>query len=207
MSFEDELNAIAKVSTGGNYISEPCVELVTIKSYQMSPSDHKGCPYIQFTFETNEDVVENRRIHNQRLYRVQEGDSEIAIEIKNKKLKELLSNAGADFTLKGEEVIKSAVDNQVNALFKNVEKIGVDGNNNNKPIIKTMIEYSFSSVPSRAIEGKQSYLFTPLNAKNLAKYNAELAKWERDNPSGGQVATPTQTIADDNAPTGDGLPF
>jgi len=200
MSFEDEMNAIENVETSGKYIQEACVEIVTIKAYSMSASDYKGVPYVEFTFETTN---EDKAINTSRFFRVKPDDKPDVAGFKMKKLKELLENAGADFTLKGEQVIKSAIGLTVKALFKKVEYGGVDGNLNNKPIIKTKIEYSFCTKTDDTIKGNQSYLYTPLNAKSLAKFNADMAKWERDNPQGGDN-TP---IVSEDPPVVDDLPF
>jgi hypothetical protein len=180
MSFDDEMKNAGNAVTGGSYISKPCVEIVTLKSYKMSPNDHKGCPYIEVMFET---VGEEKLSASTRLYRVREGDSEGAIEFKNKRIKELFTNAGGDFALKGEAIIKSAMGGRVKALFKEQEYIGVDGNNNNKPEIRTKIEYSFSTKEDLEIKGNQSYFKSPLNDKALKQYEGDLAKWERDNGS------------------------
>lgn len=204
MSFEDEMNAVKNAETTGNYISKACVELVTIKGYKMSPADHKGCPFIEFTFETANAAKE---INTTRLYRVRETDSPETIEYKNKRLKELLENAEADFTLKGEQVIKSAVTKKVKALFKEVEYIGYDKNNNNKPEVRTKIEYSFSGKADGTINGNQSYLFSALRDSDRNKFEGELAKWMRDFPAG---TTPQQSNAEPvEAPSNDDddLPF
>jgi len=187
MSFDDEMNDIENTETTGKYIQDACVEIVTLKGYAISPADYKGVPYVDFTFETTN---EDKAVNTSRFFRVKPDDSPDVAGYKRKKLKELLENAAADFTLKGEAVIKSAIGLTVKALFKKVEYGGVDGNLNNKPIIKTKIEYSFSAKSEDAIKGNQSYLYTPLNAKSLAKFNADMAKWERDNPQAQSTAQP-----------------
>lgn len=202
MSFDDEMKAVASAETAGKYISEPCVEVVTLKSYKMSESDYKGCPYIEVVFETDNS---EKAINTSRLYRVRDTDKPEVAEIKNKRIKELFENAEADFTLSGEQIIKSAIGKKVKALFKKSEYQGADAALNNKPIIKTKIEYSFSTNANSEITGNQSYFHTPLNPKALAKFNADMERWERDNPPGG-VDTP---IVADDPPTDNGsdLPF
>ena len=192
MSLEDEMNDIANAEVGGSYITKACVEVVTIKSYKMSPTDAKftGCPFIEFVFETK---GENKEINSTRLYRVRDADSEDTKAFKNRKIKELLTHAGANFTLGGEKVIADAVGKEIKALFKEVEYVGVDAQLNNKPIIKTKIDYSFSTFPDKEIKGNQSYLYTPLSDKDKAKYTGNLAKWDRDNvPQAQSTAQPVE---------------
>lgn len=192
MSFDDEMKDVEKAELGGNYINKACVEVVTIKSYKMSPTDPSftGCPYIEVTFET---IGETKAINTSRIYRVRPTDSESSKEWKLKRIKELFSNAGADWSLGGEKTIMSAVGKQVKALFKEVEYVGVDKNNNNKPEIRTKIEYSFSTKADEQLKGNQSYLRSPLDEKGQVKLAAELEKWLRDNPQGAaQSEAPTQ---------------
>ena len=156
--------------------------MVTIKDYKMSPNDHKGVPFIEFTFETmGDENGANKASTNSRLYRVQQGDSESKKAIKNKKIKELLQNAGADFSKKGEEVVKSSIGKVINALFKQSEYIGVNKDENNKPVIKTKVDYSFSAPKNKAIQGTRKYLYSVLNEQDQNKFEGLLAQWERDN--------------------------
>jgi hypothetical protein len=202
MSFDDEMKDVQKAELGGNYINKACVELVTLKSYKMSPTDasFNGCPYIEVTFET---VSDAKAINSSRLYRVRPTDSEGSKEWKLKRIKELFSNAGADWALGGENTIKSAMGKQVKALFKEVEYIGVDGNNNNKPEIRTKVEYSFSAPADGEIKGNQSYLRSNLDEKGQTKLAAELEKWNRDNP---QAAAPAAPVAQADASANNEMP-
>jgi hypothetical protein len=210
MSFDDEMKDAQKAETGGNYINAACVERVILKSYKMSPTDasFNGCPYIEVTFET---VNSAKEINTTRLYRVRPTDSDSSKEWKLKKIKELFTNLGADWSLGGENTIKSALNKEINALFKEVEYVGYDKNNNNKPLIRTKIEFSFSSAPDVELKGNQSYFRNPLNEKDQSKLANELEKWLRDNPQGGQ-AQPTQATAPTSAAVDpanpvDDLPF
>jgi len=204
MDFEAEMNEVAKTETSGSYISKPGVELVTIKGYKMSPADHKGRAYIEFTFETCDD---SKSINNSRLYRSKPDDSPEVKGYMNKAIKELLTNAGSDWTLKGEDIIKSAVTCKVKALFKQEEYVGVDKNQNNMPVVKTSIKYSFSGKPDDELKGDQSYLYKKLKEADVKKLEADMAKWKRDNPNQGPEASTAQSVEGD-APAGDDdLPF
>tara|TARA_R110000787_G_scaffold90130_2_gene190596 strand:- start:326 stop:964 length:639 start_codon:yes stop_codon:yes gene_type:complete len=212
MNFDDEMKDVQKAELGGNYIKTGCVEIVTLKSYKMSPTDASftGCPYIEVTFETlGDEKGENKNVNSSRLYRVRSTDGENSKEWKLKRIKELFANAGADWSLGGEATIKSAMGKKVKALFKEVEYIGVNANLNNKPEIKTKVEYSFSAKSDDVIKGNQSYLRSNLNETDQAKLAAELEKWNRDNPVGGNntpivLAEPVSVTKDGVV---DDLPF
>ena len=190
--------------------SEPGVKLVTLKNYKMSPKDHPSRPYIEFTFETCSD---DKSVNSSRLYRTLPTDTPEVRGYMNKGIKELLTNAGANWEEKGEVVIKSAIGNKVKALFKQEEYVGKDKNMNNMPVIRTNIKYSFSGHPDKELAGNQSYMFKKLKPADMMKFEAEMKKWERDNPTqaaalepstAGSVDAPeTDTPADDS----DDLPF
>lgn len=200
MSFDDEMNEIANAESQSKYISKPCVELCTLSKYEMSPSGHKGKPYIDFTFVSVETGESNRT----RFYRTTPEDTDAGKEFKLKRLKELFENAGGDFSKKGEDVIKSAIGNQLNVLFKQSEYLGYDKDQNNKPVIKTKIEYSFSSEKDKPINGNESYLYGKLREADAKKYQGELAKWERDNKN---TQPTSQSIDNEVSEDDDGLPF
>ena len=65
----------------------------------------------------------------------------------------------------------------------------MDGNNNNKPEIRTKIEYSFCVKVDQEIKGNQSYFRSPLNDKAVKQLAGDLAKWNRDNDSPKSEAT------------------
>ena len=182
--FDSEWDDIAKteVSSGGNYINKAGVALVNITAAELSPKDHQGCPYIEFKFETlGDDKGENKQTSSVRLYRVRDTDSDKGKEFKLKRIKEILHNAGADFNKKGFEVVKTSIGKTINVLFKSSEYIGVIKDENNKPVVRTKVEYSFSSPSNRDIIGTQKYLFSQLSNEDQAKFEGQIKNWERDN--------------------------
>lgn len=209
MSFDDEMNDVSKAETTGGYINSIGVKLVTLKKYAMSPKDHKGKPYIEFTFELAEGTAKDTS--STRLYRVTKEDTPEVKQWKNKKIKELLTNAGADWSEKGENIIKTAVGGTLKVLFKKSEFVGKNKNENNRPTVKTKVEYSFSLPSSDArkdSEFPESYFNSTLSDKDRAKYEGELAIWNRDND------VPTEPVVqgevDANTPPSDeddDLPF
>jgi hypothetical protein len=204
MSFDQEMNEVAKAESKPNYISVPCVALVTVKKYEMSPSDHKGRPYIEFTFETCDDA---KSVNNSRLYRALPTDSEEVKGFMNTSIKSLLTNAGANWDLKGEEIIKSAIGNKVKALFKQEEYIGADKNANNMPVVRTSIKYSFSGLPDAELQGNQTYFHKRLKEADIKKLEGLMDKWKRDNPDSPQANPSTAQSVEDAPATDDDLPF
>ena len=207
MSFDQEWDDIVGAETSGNYIDQPGVCLVTIKGYKMSPNDHKGVPFIEFTFETlGDENGANKASTSSRLYRVQSGDSETKKAIKNKKIKELLQNAGADFGKKGEDVVKSSIGKVINALFKQSEYISVNKDENNKPVIKTKVDYSFSAPKNKDIQGTRKYLYSVLNEQDQNKFEGLLAQWNQDNGGGSSSTQNTSPTAEEYQNQGAGTP-
>lgn len=208
MDFSQEMNAASKVETGSKYINKACVATVVITKVEFSPADHKGTPYIQFPVETDD---EEKRISTVRLYRVKDGDSEQAKEIKLKMLKQFIENTGMDMkTIKTPQDLGKIVGKKIKCLFKEEEYIGIDKNMNNKPTIKTAVKYSFSGHVDNVLQGNQSYFYKELKPADKSKYEAQLEVWNRENGSLGQpiqsedtgMDAPVQSVKSD-----DDLPF
>jgi hypothetical protein len=182
MDFNNEMNQIKSAESSSKYIDEPCVVAVEVVSYKLSESDasYKGNPYLEVTVKTVTDNANDAKIKSITFYRTKDGDSEKAKEFKLKRMKEFMENAEADFSKQGEEVLKDIVGKRLKCLFKNVEYIGKDKDNYNKPVIKSVIEYSFSKKVNEQISGNQSYFHTPLKEVEMEKYKQQLAIWERD---------------------------
>jgi hypothetical protein len=202
MNFNNEMNGIANYEIKSNsYINKPGIEEVVITKYELVNPD-KGTPYLELTFQTADD---NKLSLSQRFYRVKDGDSEESASFKLDRIKRVLINAGANFNLTGEEVLKSSLNNKFQVLFKQVEYIGYDKDNANKPIIKTKIEYSFSEPIGKEINGNQSYFYSKLRDRDQLKFDGELKNWERDNSS----SQPTNNVINEESSTttDDDLPF
>lgn len=209
MSFDKEFESIVKQeSSGGKYISIPGVFVVEITGCKLSDDiekkDFKGTPYILFTFKTDEDLTSDQKFH-----RVKDGDSEKAIEYKQSKIKELFANAGVNLAESGAKALIEIAGKKVKALFRTEEYVGYDKDNQNKPIIKEVIKYLYSGPADAKLAGKQSYFQKPLNEKDKAKYDAELKKWNRDNPSDASPEAKAEPTKDDDSKVeaNDDLPF
>jgi len=209
MDFNAEMNSIGNADLGSKYINEPCVKLVMIKSYKLDVTEINKKPYLEIVFETIPVADgEDKMLHTHKFWRVTDTDTEQVKEIKNKRIKELLMNAGADFKLPGEQVLQSIVGNRVYALFKVVEKSIEDKNNHGMPIIKDIIEYSFSSTPDKPIVGTQKWFRTPLSPEKRQQHDVKLAKWQQEygsNPTPKVGATESQPSP--NTGNDDDLPF
>lgn len=211
MDINKELELVKDFDNSSKFINEPGVFIVKIKSYLLSESrkDYKGNPYIEFAVET-----EDQKTSNVTFYLLTGKESDKAREFKLKRLKEFLSNANADDKLKGDEYLNSIIGSKIKALFKKSEYIGKDKNNFNKPVIKEIIEYSFSSKPEETIKGVQSYFHTPLRPSDMEKFNLRLAEWESEYKQSATAATKAEPVADKGMSDdslgdekGDDLPF
>lgn len=213
MNLNDELNLVKDFKNSGKYINEPGVFIVKITGYQTSESkkDYKGNPFIEFTVQD----VESEKENTITFYRITGKESDTAREFKLKRLKEFLANANYNDTLNGEDAIKSVIGNRVKALFKQIEYVGKDKDNYNKPVIKTAIEYSFCAAEHNTIKGNQSYFFTPLKPAKMEQYKERLADWESEHKPSQAAATQGKPASDkglddDNSigdTEGDDLPF
>jgi hypothetical protein len=178
MDFNTEMNSISNQELKtNNFINKPGIERVIIKDYQLVSPENRT-PYLELNFETDND---EKLTLKQRFYRVKQGDLPSSAEWKQERIKRVLANAGCNFELTGEEVIKSALNKPFNVLFKESEYIGYNKDLNNKPEIKTKIEYSFSEPINKEITGNQSYFYSKLRDTDQAKFEGELLMWNRDN--------------------------
>jgi hypothetical protein len=191
-----EFEQIKAQSLGLSWLKEPCVSVCEIIEITDSSKidDYTGKPYFEFLCKTdriNPDTEEPLHIKC-RFGRVYAGLSDKAKEIRLQQLKEFLTNANADFSKKGMEILMSVKGNSVKCLFRNREYIGVDKDANNKPVIKTILEYGFSTGPTDDIKSNESYFFKGLRDQDKGKLSAQLADWKRDNPD--FVETPSAEI-------------
>jgi len=175
------------------FLKESGIYDVKISKAELSPEGAK--PYIALTFVTDEVLVSTFR-----LGRVYSGLSEIAIKIRKENLKQLFTNAGVKISSDGEQMVKDLVGKKVRALFKKREYATIDKDNNNEPIKRTKIEYSYCRKIGAQMNAKESYFFQGLNDRDQRKYNDEYARWEKMNASAGNSNSSQQE-------EGDELPF
>lgn len=176
--FNAEFKNIANVEMGGNYISTPGVHIVAITKAQLSEQanpSHTGTPYIEFTFKTAEGGLENTT----KLYRVKDGDSPDTQKYKNQKLREIFENAGISLEQQGVSALQNIIGKQIKALFRSEEYVGYDKTNANKPIVKSIIKYLYSSKANAALQGNESYFKSALKEKERKRYEFELAEWNK----------------------------
>jgi len=204
----NEFAEISKADLGPTYINEPGVKLVTIKDVKLSESnpDYKGNPYIEITLEDKDGAINNAKF-----FRVTENDSDDAKRIKTKILKEFFINAKAnnDKINSPVEYLNSIKNKKVKVFFRKEEYVGYEKDNMNKPVIKSIVKYGWSSAENEDIYGNQSHLLKPLNDDKRNKFNYELDNWNKNNqpkPSAfDNLGTANQSS--DNEDVDDGLPF
>lgn len=211
--FGAEMNSIknTEIQTS-DYITEPQIAIVTVKSIKVETPEGKK-PYLDVVFETDD-----KKISSNRFYLSIDGDSEASAQFKRERIKRLLQNCGADLELAGDGAIKDAIGKKVQVLFKSREYIGYDKDMNNKPIIKTTIEYSFSEKVDKTINGNETYFKGYLKEADQKKFEGELMMWERDNAHLAQnphntaqskeaVADPIEPAQSSEGQVDDGDPF
>lgn len=194
MSFADELNDIKKTETGAKFINKAGVYVLKLTGYVDSSTvkGYSGKPYMEWNFVNAEGEITNAK-----MYRAQDGDSDSAKEFKNKMFKEFLDNIGANWDLKGEEFLKDLIGKKIKALLREEEYIGKDKVNNNKPIIKSIVRYAWSTTEDGDIGGNQSHLKKPLDEKRTEQYKAQLDAWNEEH---GTEITKHEDDADDDLP-------
>jgi len=179
-----EFSDIANAELGPTYIKEPGVKVVTIKSYKMSEDDkdYKGKPYIEFALEDGTGAK-----NNVKFFRVAESDSDDAKKFKTKIIKEFLTNAEADESIIKKDktnvkgYLQSIINKKIKVFFRIEEYLTYDKNNFLEPVIRDIVKYGWSAKVNEEIYGNQSHFKKPLNAAQMAKYEAEIEKWKRDN--------------------------
>lgn len=163
-------------------------------------------PFFSFTIED-----EGGAKSSLRLYRVKEGDPQEKADRKQAALKRLFTNAGADWSkVKSglNEFAETARNNYFQVYLFNKQYVGYDKKANNKPIIKSVVDYFFSE--PLMIDGKKKEVAVDktwetrvLDERDRQRYNTELAQWESVN--GPSEATPTPAQAQEEGD--DDLPF
>lgn len=196
MSLENEFSFDDLPTAGGSkkekvYIDKPGGYKMSISGYFMSEDieGHKGCPFVKFYCEASDGKMTGIKF-----FRSREGDSEKAATYKKERILKFLKNAGADLTAKGKAIFDSVTDKNVYVLLTNKEYVTIDTNNNNKPVVRTTIDYLFSS-NSEITKIKPDMLNNSLSDKDNAKYQKELTEWEASNSSSPNV---TATAGDEN---------
>lgn len=194
---EDEWKAVKDSKGSTRYISEPGVYLVKCTKVKFSEEDAahealvqqgKKRRYIEFELETG-DGKKSRAT----FYRTLEKDKPETKELMNNKIKDFLTNCGADWTKNGQDIPRSCVGKSHNALFKSEEYIGYDKNANNKPERKTIVKYSFGKPADQQITGNQTYLVARLSDRDVQRFHLELENWTRENPQAANASTNTTT--------------
>lgn len=194
MNLDQEFERYKKAKLS-NYIDEAGVYTIMVDSVENSDEKkgYTGKPYFMFNVIESENNKQSKIF----MFRVVDGDTEKSAEFKSKRILEFFTSLGIDiYTIGAKQAIVTAKGKMCNALFKESEKILKDKNNNMKPYIATVIEYSFSKPISQKITPSANYLFSAISAKERARFDFELAAWNKT--YGGGAGT-TQSSGDKNA--------
>jgi hypothetical protein len=208
MSFDSEFQDAEKqvIEQKSKYMSSPRVAQVEVTKCVLSEDvakDYKGCPYMEVEFKDKA----TEELNTSKFFRTRDTDSEDVRGYKLKGIKEFFMNAGIDMKVSGSKALVEVVGKEIKALFRAEEYVGYDKNQLNMPVIKESIRYLYSGPVGEELTGKSNYMRKILKADEKAKFDAEMATWNRDNmpkPVGaGAVAPKAEALGDEN----DDLPF
>lgn len=168
-------------NSNGGYIDQAGVYDVTITSAELSPADIKN-PFLELKFKT-----QDGKLSTYKMGRVYEGLNEKAKKIRTDNLLELFKAAEIKISPDGEQMVKDLVGKQIRVLFREREYVGYDKDNNNKPLRKSLIEFSYCRKLGAQMNAKQSYLLKTLDNRDESRYQQELQYWEKQNASSGAI--------------------
>jgi hypothetical protein len=173
----DEFEAMKSVEASKKYISTPGVHICKILSIENSDNikGYTGKPYLKIELEN-----QNGEINTTRYYRVTPNDSDNAAKFKHQRLKEFFEASKADFS-SASAMIKTAVGKKIQVFFRKEEFIGIDKEQNDKPVIKTKLEVLFVKSIDADIVGNQSWMFKGLTEEMQAKFKSQKDLWEIQN--------------------------
>ena len=163
-----------------NWISKPGAYKVAVKKAMMSESieGFSGCPFVKFYCETP-----SGESTGVKFFRTRESDSDKVKEIKQERIAKFIRNAGGSLQASGaKEIFDSVVGNNVYVLLTDKEYVGKDSNNNNKPVVKNVIDYLFSS-DKEITKIKPDMLQKKLSPKDQEYFDTQYSMWESANSS------------------------
>ncbi|MHA1287890.1 MAG: hypothetical protein ACTSPB_10860 [Candidatus Thorarchaeota archaeon] len=187
--FQGEVNESAG-GGGGQWRSQPGVAVVKIHKIETGVTQGQK-PYFDVHTIGTEDNLQSTI----RLWRVHDSNSEKANVVKRGIMKEFFSNTGVVYQqgMSLEQYLNAMTGAALKVLFRQEEYIATIKDQNNKPEIKTKIEYAFSKPISEELTFNQSYLFRPLRQEEKSRFNGLLQVWQGRNPH--LVQQPTTTAA------------
>lgn len=186
---------------GSQFINTPGIYEVEINSFILSDDvdKYKGKPYIEFELVNDEEKVSKARF-----WRPHSEDKEESIVWKKRRLRDFLRDAGLDVeAVIGLELLKKAVGKKAKCLFREREYVGYDKENNNKPTVKTIVDFYFSVPKDSEKKYGENYFYAQLDADNQRKLDYELDDWNKKHESA--PVTTEASKSDDSS--GDKPPF
>lgn len=171
------------------YLRQPGAYKVTINGWtdDVHTENYNGSPFVEFTLYT----VDGKK-SRARFWSPKEGDSERAIEFKNKLLKEFMLNVGVKSFDDMEDAFNKCVGNTVNVCFTTREYITTN-RDTGEPIIKTALDYKFSKKAAENIKYDPKYNKT-LTPEQRETYNTLLDEYTKS------ANVVSQSDDDDNLP-------
>lgn len=171
------------------YLRQPGAYKVTINGWtdDVHTENYNGSPFVEFTLYT----VDGKK-SRARFWSPKAGDSERAVEFKNKLLKEFMLNVGVKSFDNMEEAFNNCVGNTVNVCFTTREYITTN-RDTGEPIVKTALDYKFSKKAAENIKYDPKYNKT-LTPEQRETYNTLLNEYTNS------ANVVSQSDDDDNLP-------
>ena len=171
------------------YLRQPGAYKVTINGWtdDVHTENYNGSPFVEFTLYT----VDGKK-SRARFWSPKTGDSERAIEFKNKLLKEFMLNVGVKSFDDMEDAFNKCVGNTVNVCFTTREYITTN-RDTGEPVIKTALDYKFSKKAAENIKYDPKYNKT-LTPEQREAYNTLLDEYTKS------ANVVSQSDDDDNLP-------
>tara|TARA_A100000172_G_scaffold24589_1_gene14374 strand:- start:370 stop:948 length:579 start_codon:yes stop_codon:yes gene_type:complete len=185
------------------WIDKPGPYKVMVSKVMMSESveGFTGCPFVKFYCETPDGKSTGIKF-----FRTREQDNDRVKQIKQERIAKFIRNAGGH--MQGSDaktIFESVVGRDVYVLLSNKEYVGRDTNHNNKPVVKTTIDYLFSS-NKEITKVKPDMLEKKLSVRDEDYFKTQYDMWKSTQVD--MVKDAFDAVEDTNKHAEDeGLPF
>ena len=159
------------------YVSKPGAYKFDIENYVVSEDvpNHRGCPFVRFYC-----ITPSGEKASVKFFRTRETDSDRAKEVKKERIAKFIRNSGGKLSNNMKDVFDSVVGRSVYMFMTEREYVAKDSNNNNKPVVRTTIDYLFSS-DKEITRVKPDMAKQSLNARDQQYFDTLYSHWSQTN--------------------------